>query len=59
MIFDYAVDVVYFSGLEKRYYFFTIYEAKQFIIDLKKWRTTLDIKEMSEPIRIRKLWKNF
>lgn len=52
MIFDYAVDVTYFSGLEKRYYFFTVYEAKQFITDLKKWCTTLDIKEMSEPIRI-------
>lgn len=52
MKFDYRIEAIFYDGSSKSFYFFSRGEAQEFKNDLYKWKITLNIKEMSDPIKI-------
>lgn len=52
MKFDYRIEAIFYDGSSKSFYFFSRKEAQEFKEDIYKWMFTLNIKEMSNPIKL-------
>lgn len=52
MRYEWAIKISYINGDKKTYNFFCLQEAERFQEDMGKWKSTLEIDVISDPIEL-------